>query len=130
MIVVDASVLVEALLHTPSSEAVKARIFDVREVLHAPHVIDLEIGQVFRRFVAAGDMAPERGRLALADLAAMPMIRHAHGLLMSRVWELRGNLSAYDAAYVALAEALAAPLVTRDRRLAAAPGHRARIELL
>jgi predicted nucleic acid-binding protein len=58
------------------------------------------------------------------------MIRHAHGLLMSRVWELRGNLSAYDAAYVALAEALAAPLVTRDRRLAAAPGHRARIELL
>lgn len=73
--------------------------------------------------------AAERGRDALADLADFPLQRYPHDLLLPRVWELRNNLTAYDAVYIALAEALGAPLLTRDQRLAGAAGHRAQIEL-
>jgi predicted nucleic acid-binding protein len=130
VIVVDASALIEALLRTPSADAVEERLFASRETLHAPHLIDVEVAQVIRRFAAAGEIDAERGRTALADLADLRLSRHPHDLLLPRIWDLRHNLSAYDAAYVALAEALDAPLVTRDRRLAAAAGHRARVELV
>jgi predicted nucleic acid-binding protein len=130
VIVVDASALLEALLHTPSAEAVEERLFAHRETLHAPHLLDVEIAHVIRRYAAAGEIDSERGRSALADLADLRLRRHPHDLLLPRIWNLRHNLSAYDAAYVALAEALDAPLITRDRRLAAAAGHRARIELV
>ena len=129
MIVVDASALLEALLGTPAAGAVRARLFAPRETLHAPHLLDVEVAQVLRRYAAAGEIAPERGRAALADLGDLPLSRYPHEVLLPRVWELRNNLTAYDAVYVALAEALDAPLLTRDRRLAAAAGHRARIEL-
>ena len=130
MIVVDASTLIEALLQTTAAAAVVRRLLDPLETLHAPHLLDVEIAHVLRRYVASGDITGERGRVALTDLTDFPLQRYPHEFLLGRVWELRGNLTAYDAVYVALAEALDAPLITRDRRLAASPGHRARIELV
>ena len=130
MIVVDASALLEALLRTPVSRAVEKWLFDAGHTLHAPHLLDVEVAQVIRRYAMAGEIKIERGRAALADLADLPLERYPHDLLLPRVWELRNNLTAYDAAYVALAEALDAPLVTRDRRLAAAAGHHARVEVV
>lgn len=99
-------------------------------MLHAPHLLDVEAAQVIRRYAANGEIDSARGRLALADLADFPLRRYPHDFLLPRIWDLRNNLTAYDAAYVALAEALDAPLLTRDRRLAAAAGHRAQIELV
>jgi predicted nucleic acid-binding protein len=129
MIVVDASALLEALLHTPAAAAVERRLFRPSETLHAPHLIDVEVAQVVRRHAAAGTIEPDRGRAALADLADIPLRRYPHAFLLPRVWQLRANMTAYDAVYVALAEALDAPLLTRDRRLAAAAGRHARVEL-
>ena len=130
MIVVDASALVEALLGTSAAAAIEARILDSGETLHAPHLLDLEVAQVLGRYVASGEMDAERGRAALTDLADLPVHRYPHEPFLPRIWALRSNLTAYDAAYIALAEALDAPLLTRDRRLATAAGHRARIELI
>lgn len=130
MIIVDASAALEVLLRTPAAAVIEERLFADPESLHAPHLIDLEVAQVLRRYEAAGQIASERGQAALADLADFPIRRYPHGFLLPRIWELRGNLTAYDAAYVALAEALDARLLTRDARLAAAPGHRAQIELV
>jgi predicted nucleic acid-binding protein len=130
VIVVDVSALLEALLRTPAAKAAERRLFDPRETLHAPHLLDVEVAQVIRRYAANGEIDGERGRAALADLADLPVHRYPHDFLLPRVWELRSNLTAYDAVYVALAEVLDAPLLTRDRRLAAAPGHHARIELV
>jgi predicted nucleic acid-binding protein len=129
VIVVDASALLEVLLRTPAASAVEDRLFAPGQTLHAPHLIDVEVAQVIRRFAANGEIDGERGRLALTDLANLPLRRYPHDFLLPRMWDLRNNLTAYDAAYVALAEALEAPLLTRDRRLAAAAGHRAQIEL-
>ena len=130
MIVVDASALLEALLRTPAAIAVEERLFAPGQTLHAPHLIDLEVAQVIRRYAANGEIDSERGRAALADLADFPLRRYPHDFLLPRIWDLRRNLTAYDAAYVALAEALETPLLTRDKRLAAAAGHRAQIELV
>jgi predicted nucleic acid-binding protein len=130
VIVVHASALLEALLRTPAGDMVDKRLFATGETLHAPHLLDVEVAHVIRRYAAAGEIDGERGRAALADLADLRLLRYPHDILLPRIWDLRHNLSAYDAAYVALAEALEAPLITRDRRLAAAAGHRARIELV
>ena len=130
MIVIDASAVLETLLRTPAGAAIDGRLFDSGETLHAPHLIDIEVAQVLRRYAATGDMDEERCRAALTDLADFPLRRYPHTILLPRVWELRHNVTAYDATYVALAETLDASLITTDRRLAAAPGHRARIELV
>jgi len=130
VIVVDASALLEALLRTPAAEAVERRLFGARKTLYAPHLLDVEVAQVLRRYAVTGEIDPERGRAALADLADFPLRRYPHDFLLPRVWALRNNLTAYDAVYVALAEALETPLLTRDRRLAAAAGHHARVELV
>ncbi|MGH7729157.1 MAG: type II toxin-antitoxin system VapC family toxin [Vulcanimicrobiaceae bacterium] len=130
MIVVDASALLEVLLRTPAAETVERRLFERRQTFHAPHLLDVEVAQVVRRYAAAGEIGAERGRAALADLEDFPLQRYPHGFLLPRVWELRQNLGAYDALYVALAEVLDAPLLTRDRRLARAAGYRARVELV
>ncbi len=130
MIVVDASALLEALLRTPAARLVEDRLFAPRQTLHAPHLLDVEVAQVIRRYAANDEIDSERGRLALADLADLPLRRYPHDFLLPRIWDLRKNLTAYDAAYVALAEVLDAPLLTRDRRLATAAGHRAQIELV
>jgi predicted nucleic acid-binding protein len=130
VIVVDASALVEVLLRTPAAQAVESALFDLGQTLHAPHLIDVEVSHVIRRYAANGDISGERGRLALADLADFPMRRYPHDVLLPRIWGLRNNFTAYDGAYVALAEALDALLLTRDRRLAAAAGHYAAIALV
>ena len=130
MIVVDASALIEVLLRTRSAPAVEQRLFVPDLTLHAPHLIDIETAQVLRRYALGGEIDDARGRAALEDLADFPIRRYPHDFLLPRVWELRHNLTAYDAVYVALAEALDATLLTRDRRLAGASGHRARVELV
>jgi predicted nucleic acid-binding protein len=130
MIVVDASAVLETLLRTPNAQALERRLFDPSQTLHAPHLLDVEVAQVLRRYAGNGEIDGERGRAALADLADLPLHRYPHDFLLPRVWELRENLTAYDAVYVALAEALDAPLLTCDRRLATAPGHQARVELV
>ncbi len=130
MIVLDASVVVELLLNRPSAARLARRLRDPDEALHAPHLIDLEIAQTLRRYQAIGELSPQRARQALLAFAQMPIERHPHWPFLGRIWELRRNLTAYDAAYVALAEVLDAPLLTCDRALASAPGHRAIVELV
>ncbi|HUF11462.1 MAG TPA: type II toxin-antitoxin system VapC family toxin [Longimicrobiales bacterium] len=130
MIVLDASALVGMLLGGPDAVRIAERVAGKGEAVHAPHVIDLEIAHAFRRLTLSGRVEARRAFAALAVHRAVRLERHAHESLLPRIWELRHNLSSYDAAYVALAEALDAPLVTCDERLAAAPGHRARVEVL
>ena len=130
MIVVDASAIIEALLQTPAAAAVEERLLEEGLPLHAPHLIDVEVTQVLRRYAATRQIEPARCRDALDALQGFPLRRHQHDVLLPRVWELRHNLTAYDATYVALAEALDATLLTRDRRLATAAGHRARVDLV
>jgi predicted nucleic acid-binding protein len=130
VIVVDASALLEVLLRTPAAAAVESRLFAAGETLHAPHLLDVEVAQVLRRYVALGQIDAVRAREALDDLADFPFRRYPHDVLLRRIWDLRHNLTAYDAAYVTLAEALDAALITRDERLAGAPGHRARVEVV
>ncbi len=130
MIVVDASALLEVLLNTPASARISERLFGRNDTLNSPHVLDLEVVQVLRRYTLSGEMDTERSEQALDDLADLHLNRYPHDVFLLRIWALRHNLTAYDAAYVALAEALDAPLTTRDTALARASGHRAHIELI
>jgi predicted nucleic acid-binding protein len=130
VIVADASVVLEVLLRTRVSPQIEERIFSPGETLHAPHILDLEVAQVLRRYCASGAMKTERGLEALVDLADLPITRYPHDIFLPRIWELRHNMTAYDAVYVALAETLSASLLTRDTRLASASGHEAAIVLL
>ena len=130
MIVLDASAVLELLLETPRAGLVRERIGRVEESLHAPHLLDVEVAQVLRRYHLAGSLSAERGAQALLDLADLDITRYPHDVLLSRIWELRATVTAYDAAYLAVAEVLGSPLLTFDRRLASAPGHLARVELL
>jgi predicted nucleic acid-binding protein len=121
VIVVDASVVASAL-GDDGGDGERARSHLAGKRLFAPELIDLEVASVWRRAARAGQMGERRARQALADLAAVPLARAPHRPLVSRVWELRENLTPYDAVYVALAEALGVLLLTADRRLAQAPG--------
>lgn len=129
MTVVDASALLELLLRSETGIAVEQRILRRGEVLQAPALLDVEIAQVLRRYAARGDLSAHRARAALEMVAAFPVVRYPHEPLLGRIWELRDNLTAYDAAYVALAEGLRVPLVTCDARLARAAGIRAAVEV-
>jgi predicted nucleic acid-binding protein len=129
VIVLDSSTVLEVLLRTDAASHIEERIFSPDETLHAPHLLDVEVVQVLRRYYASGEIASERGREAIDDFTGMPITRYPHDLLLPRIWELRHNLTAYDAVYVALAEILPAVLLTCDARLASAPGHNAIIEL-
>lgn len=130
MIVVDASAVLEVLMQTPRAATVAARLFSPGESLHAPYLLDVEVAQVLRRYAQTAVLTDQRAREALDDLLDFPIERYPHTTLLPRVWDLRHNLTAYDALYVALAETLQAPLVTRDGRLASAPGSTARIDLI
>jgi len=130
VIVVDASSILELLLQTDRRTVVDARLFRRGETLHAPSLVDLEVAQVLRRYVSRGDITSGWARNALDIMSRFPMERYTHEPLLARIWELRENLTAYDAAYVALAEGLRAPLLTCDTRLAKAPGLRITVELI
>ena len=127
--VLDASAAVELLLNTPAGRRVSSRLDDEAEVIHAPHLIDIEVAQVLRRHVLQGLVTDARALRALDRWRDLDIERYRHTPLLERVWQLRHNVSAYDAVYVALAEALSSPLVTGDARLARAPGLNVRIEL-
>ena len=129
MIVLDASAALDWLLQTPVGQRIETRIFSRHESLHAPHLLDLEVAQVLRRLVRENVIPPPRADQALDDLRDLRLSRYPHFVLIPRIWQLRHNLSAYDAAYVTLAETLDAPLLTRDARLASAPGQTAQIEV-
>ncbi len=130
MIVLDASCLVELLVGTRQGRAVAARIADPAVSLHIPHLADVEVIQTLRRFVRDGEIDAAAARGAIDDLRSLDLERHAHEPLLDRVWSLRENLSAYDAVYIALAEALDATLLTCDARLSRSPGAFKRIELV
>ena len=129
MLVIDASVLAVALLDDgPDGDVVRHRLRG--EQLAAPALIDLEVASVWRGLVRGGHLDARRAALALTDLADLPIQRVAHTPLLVRCWELRENLTIYDAAYVALAEALQVTLLTGDRRLARATGPQCAIEVI
>lgn len=129
MIVLDASAVVELLLGTELGRTIAVRIADPALGLHAPHLVDVEAAQALRHYVDEGELDRAAAGAALEDLRSLDMERHAHEPLLDRVWALRENLTAYDAVYVALAEALDAVLLTCDARLARAPGVGKRAEL-
>lgn len=128
MIVVDASAILEVLLDSPAATRIAERLGG--ETLHAPHLLDLEVAQVLRRYARSGQLDEGRGRQALEDLADFPLVRYPHDVFLPRIWELRNNVTAYDAVYLALAEALPATLVTRDAALASPAVHGARVEVM
>jgi predicted nucleic acid-binding protein len=130
VIVADASAILEMLLRTAAGEAVEGRLLRRGETIHAPALVDLEVVQVLRRYVARREMTPVRAQTTIDMMIGFPMERYTHEPLLPRIWELRDNLTAYDAAYVALAEGLHAPLLTCDAHLANAPGIRAVVELI
>jgi predicted nucleic acid-binding protein len=129
MIVLDASAAIDWLLQTPAGLRIEQRIYARQDTLHSVHLLDVEFVQVLRRLVREGTLTPRRAVEAIEDMAALRIARYPPVLLLQRIWRLRQNLTAYDAAYVALAEELQAPLITRDRRIAAAPGHAAAVEV-
>lgn len=129
MIVVDAGVVATALLDdVDDGPRVRSRLRGSR--LAAPEIVDLEVLSVVRRLRSAGQLTSVRAEQAVADLGAFPIERAPHRQLLPRCWELRDDLTPYDAAYVALAEALDTTLVTGDARLARSPGPRCALELL
>ena len=128
--VLDASGAIEFLLNTAAGKRLAARLADEAEDVHAPHLIDMEIAQVLRRYALRGALEAGMGALALDRWRCLDVERYPHEPFLGRVWQLRDNVTAYDAIYVALAEALSTVLVTGDRRLVGAPGVRAAIELI
>jgi predicted nucleic acid-binding protein len=127
--VVDASVLAPSLIDSwPDGDEARARLRGCE--LHAPEVVDLEIASMLRKAIAAGKLDDAGALQALGWLADIPLERHSHVSLLSRIWELRDNVTPYDAAYIALAERLGSTLLTVDARLARAPGTRCAIEVL
>lgn len=128
--VLDASGAVELLLNTTAGKRLATRLADDSEVVHAPHLIDLEITQVLRRYTHHGMLHARSGALALARWRGLDVQRYSHEPFLDRIWQLRDNVTAYDAVYVALAEALSTVLVTGDRRLVASSGVNIPIELV
>ena len=129
MIVLDASAAIDWLLQTSAGQRIEKRIYSHNESLHTPHLLDLEVTQVLRRLVRERAITAHRADEAIRDLIDLRITRYPHFVLLPRIWRLRHNFSAYDAAYIVLAEQLGAALITRDGRLASASGHAAPIEL-
>ena len=126
--VLDASGAIELLLNTARGKRIATRLA-AADAVHAPHLVDVEIAHVLRRYVLRGALDERRATLALVHWRSLDVERYPHEPFLGNVWRLRDNLTAYDAIYVALAEALGTVLVTGDRKLAAAPGLNVRVEL-
>lgn len=125
MIVVDASAVVEFLLGSKRGGAIQHLLptsADRVTGLHTPSYLDVEVANSLRRMELAGTLSPDRAARSLADLIELPILRHRPTLLLPRIWHHRHNLTAYDAAYIALAEALQCPVLTCDEKLGRAPG--------
>jgi predicted nucleic acid-binding protein len=129
MIVLDASAAIDWLLQTAAGQQIETRIYERGESLHAPHLLDLEVAQVLRRLVREGAVSGPRADQAIEDLLDLRVTHYPHFVFLPRIWRLRDNFSAYDAAYIALAEKLKATLLTRDARLASASARMVNIEL-
>ena len=130
MIVIDASALLELLLGTERAAPVAERALATDEWLHAPHLLDIEIAQAMRRLVHLKEISSSRAQQALDDCQGFVIERYPHQDLLPRIWQLRNSMTAYDGAYIALAEALSAPLLTCDGKLGRSHGHRARVEVV
>ncbi len=130
MIVIDASAVLELLLRTDKGIKVQERVLDSGESRHAPHLIDVEVAQTLRRLVSLKEITAARAKQALEDHIALNIKRAEHKEMLERIWSLRDSVTAYDAAYVVLAEILDGPLITCDAKLARSHGHKARIELI
>ena len=117
------------MLGSGPAAPISRRIVNPGESLHAPHLLNVEVLHALRRHALRGELSQTRSDEALEDLLDVDVSLYPHAPLVGRIWELRENLTAYDAAYVALAEALDAPLVTMDGRLARASGHHAVVEV-
>ena len=128
MLVVDTSAVLDAIVASEPAPGLIERLGEDGD-LHAPHLVDIEVLHALRRLSARGELTDHRASDARADFGDLALVRYPHVQLSDRIWQLRHNLTAYDAAYVALAETLDVPLVTCDRRLSEAPGHTAEIEL-
>ncbi len=130
MLVLDASAALAAFLGTGvSSTSIRVRVEAPGESIHAPHLLDIEMLHALRGLVLRGDISRARSEQVREDFASLRWSRYSHVAFLDRIWELKGDLTAYDAAYVALAETFSAPLVTTDARLAQAPGTRAEVEV-
>ena len=128
MLVVDTSAVLAALIGRPADKRLMDRL-GIDGDLCAPHLLDIELLHALRRLVGGGELSEGRAAAARSDFADLSIVRYSHVILADRIWELRHNLTAYDAAFVALAERLATPLITCDAGLAKAPGNAAAIEL-
>lgn len=129
MIVLDASAALVWLPGAPGAARLSRRLVGPGRSLHGPHLIDLEVAQVLRRYVAARELPVVRAGQALEDFRQIPITRYPHAILLPCTWQLRASVTAYDAACVALAEAVGAPLITADGKLGRSQGHDARIEV-
>lgn len=127
MIVLDASIVVELLTNGPLAEGLREDLADRTDSFIAPHLLDIEVMSALRRVAVGRKIDSHRSRELLADLAALSVDRYSHVPLLPRIWELRNNFTAYDAAYIALAEATNALLYTADEKLT--KGHRAQVVL-
>lgn len=129
MFVLDASGAIELVLNTAAGKRIASRMDDPAQTVHAPHLIDVEVAHVLRRYALLGALSNARCEQALSHWRELDIERHSHDLFLDRMWQLRHNVSAYDATYVALTEALSTLLVTGDVRLLQVPGLTIRIEL-
>jgi len=129
MIVADASVILEVLLKTQMGAKVEKRLLAPGQTLHIPYLTDLEVLQVLRRYSRSAIISGVRARQVIEDYMDLPLNRYPHAVLLPRIWELRDNFTAYDAAYIALAEAIDSPLMTCDRAFATR-GHGAKVIFL
>ena len=130
MIVLDASAALELLLNAGLSQQVADRVFRSNESLHVPHLIDLEISQVLRRLVRRDDITLDRAAEVFEDLNDLHLTRYPHNMLLPQIWALRNNATAYDAAYLALAQTLDAPLLTCDQALHSIAGFDGQVEVI
>jgi predicted nucleic acid-binding protein len=130
VIVIDASALLEILLQTDRAGRLMELALGDAERLNAPHLLDIEVANVVRRLAQRKEISLTRAQQAFEDFGQLIIERHAHAPLLPRIWELRDSMTAYDGAYVALAEALGAPLLTCDGKLARAHGHHAAIQMV